>query len=247
MNIIINKKNKNQNELFIKRYWWYKKNDNSTKKELDFTLKEIYNGHILIHRFSFKFEFEFVYNNKNNLIKIILKEYENPHEYNAQGDILNLKTNKIIKSEILYSYKYDENNNRIEKKEINTEYITYITRYIYNKEGRLVKEIQLSYSEEILNYVNPKIYKYNSQGNIIELNEYIKQTAYESLSGSEEEFIQSFLSYIEEKPNFYLVEQNSYTYEYDEKGNWTSKTFYKKKSNSSFDDKNKLIRQIEYK
>lgn len=239
-------KNGNQTGIYIQRYWWYPDSNNAVQKRLDYNLKEIYTKHLLTHRFLYNSALEFIYDNSNNLTQIIRKEYKNPHEYNTHGAILNLKNNPTIKSEILYTYKYDRHNNRIEKREINTEHITYVTRYHYNEKGYLIKEIKLSYNDGILGYLNPKIYNYNNQGEVIELNVYIKHTAHDAPPSNEEAYIQSFLSFIDQNPDAsYRNEHNAYTYEYDEKGNWITKTFFKK--DRSYEYKYKLRRQIEYK
>ncbi|MFD2909815.1 hypothetical protein ACFSX9_13840 [Flavobacterium ardleyense] len=234
-----------QKELFIQRYWWNNQNDIPNEMELSFNLKEIYKNDLLLQRFGYENELNFIYDDKNNLTEIISKIYKNPHEYNEKGEILNLKNNSTIESNTLFTYKYNTKNIRIEKKEINSEYITWITKYIYDASSRLVKEIKLDYTEGVLIYINPKIYQYNLQGDVVVLNEYLKHTS-QLPSGNDEENIKSFLLFIDENPDYYLREHNAYTYQYDENGNWISKTFYKKESGSGYDYKYKLTRQIEY-
>lgn len=239
-------KSSQQKELFIERYWWKDIDNIQTDLEFRFRMKEVYHDNLVIKRFDYERENEFVYDDKNNLIEIILNIYKNPHQYNEEGIILNLTDNTIIESNTLFSYTYDAYNKRIEKKEINTEHITYITRYIYDKDDRLIKEIKLDYSDHVLSHINPIIYKYNAEGDIIELNEYFKTTLHQTPSGTEEEYIQEYLAFITDNPTYYK-EHKTYSYVYDTKGNWISKTFYKKEWDTGYDPIYKLTRKIEYK
>ncbi|MEM8847454.1 MAG: hypothetical protein AAGD17_10165 [Bacteroidota bacterium] len=233
--------------IFIRRYWWKKGHEKESDGQLDMVLKEVYKDGLLTNRFSYNREREFIYKDRN-LIKIITKEFVDPHDYDENGVIRNLKKNEVKTSSTLFTYKYDEHNRRIQKKEVNTEHITYLYNYVYDEKNRLKHSIELSYGDEILNYVSINKYKYNSNNDIIERREYYKTATYESEPprGKGETFISDFLTHIKENPDTYLKEVNTYDYKYDLHGNWTIKTFESKPTNSDYTSKYKLERKIVY-
>lgn len=140
----------------------------------------------------------------------------------------NLTGNTLKSSIILFSYAYDDKNRCIEKKEINTEYITYITKYVYNEHNLLEKELQLSYTDKILDYVSIYTYQYDENGNLTDQKEYNKQTFNNgSKTLDEKNFVDIFLAQIKKDTDSYLKEHTAYTYEYDNNGNWVVKNFKK--------------------
>lgn len=233
-----------QTELFIERYWWKDKDNAQTEKELRLRIKEIYHNGLLVKRFDYEREIVFKYDEKDNLTDLALNIYKEPHQYNDEGDIVNLIDNTIIESKIMFSYTYDDKNRRKQKKEINSEYLTDVTRYLYDKDDRLIKKVLLSYHDNELSYIAATTYKYNAEGYVSELMEFLKNTIYDPISGTEEDYIQKYLTFIEANPDYYK-EHKIYTYSYDSYGNWISKTFYD--TTSGNDPIYKLTRQIDYK
>lgn len=188
----------------------------------------------------------YTYDDKNNLIEDNL--------YNSYGGLSSNTTYKYDSKgnrveEILFeegyspskeSYKYDDRNNIIEKKQYNPEGICWNKiRYKYDETGKMVEENHLAPDDA---HIEKKLYKYDDNGNVIEV---------QSLSSLNRSHNYKTLSMYDDKNNLieysYIQDGNSapfkttYSYEFDEPGNWIKSTEFK-------DDipQNKTEREIEY-
>ena len=188
----------------------------------------------------------YTYDDKNNLIE--------DNSYGSYGE-LSTKTSYTYDSkgnqveEILFEdgyspskelYKYDDSGNMIEKKQYNPEGICWNKiRYKYDETGNMVEENRLAPDDE---HIEKKLYKYDDNGNVIEVK------SFSSLNSS---YNYKTLSTYDDKNNLieygYIQDGNSapfkttYSYEFDEMGNWIMSTEFK-------DDipQNKTEREIEY-
>ena len=188
----------------------------------------------------------YTYDDKNNLIE--------DNSYGSYGE-LSTKTTYTYDSkgnrveEILFEdgfpplkelYKYDDSVNMIEKKQYNPEGICWNKIvYSYDETGKMVEENRLGPDDA---HIEKKLYKYDDNGNVIEV---------QSLSSLNSSHNYKTLSMYDNKNNLieysYLQDGSSapfkttYSYEFDEPGNWIMSTEFKDGI-----PQNKTEREIEY-